>query len=194
MMQMKETLSVRNKLLAGALAGALALAGCGGGGTSSLSHESGGIPSPKQEAGKTATIPKVPELQVGDSIHSVRLINVGPSKNDKRITLRSDSSRPEDLGVVYNPDLSASLLGTMGDTDPDHAVGILLTENAGQTSFSFIFFEQRSGEIAHISSSAALKQGPQELFGFGEGSKYYQVTVDPAADGEVIVSCSPGKL
>ncbi|HTB48635.1 MAG TPA: hypothetical protein VK712_00985, partial [Verrucomicrobiae bacterium] len=58
----------------------------------------------------------------GDSIRSPRLIKVGPTNKNETFTLRPGSPYPEDLGVVYNKGLSGSLLATMGDTDPDHAV------------------------------------------------------------------------
>jgi len=180
---MKEALSIRNRTLAGILAGTLALSGCGGGSSSS-----------RKTTGETMAVPRVPELQAGDNIRNTRLIKVGPTKKNETFTLHPDSPYPEDLGVVYNKGLSGSLLATMGDTDPDHAVGILLTESSGQASFSFIFFEHQSGVIAHIGQSAPLKEGPQELFGFGEGSKYYQLNVNPTPDGEVLVSCNPAKL
>jgi hypothetical protein len=48
--------------------------------------------------------------------------------------------------------------------------------------------------IAHIGQAAPLKKGPQELFGFGEGSKFYRLDVNPTPDGEVLVSCHPAKV
>lgn len=168
---------------AGLVTGALLFGGCG----ESSSQES---------APEARPDPDTPALEVGGKVTDIRYLKVKEGPKDQSFTLAPhDPERQEDLGVIYSPDLSRSLLGTTGDYDPDHAVGVLLAEYSGKVTMSFVFFELHSQEVVRISPAAELDNGRQELFGYHSGpGTGYNVMINPTGDarGDVRIDFQAG--
>lgn len=170
-----------NAVKAGLLVGALLLSGCG------ANHR-------KQPADRPAPPPRTHVLKAGDKVTDTHFLKVGMDGHEKRLTLRPAQTRqPEDLGVIYSPDVSQTLMDTTGDSDPNHAVGMALREYSGKVSLSFVFFELKSEKIVQMSPAERLSNGEQMLFGYLSDSRAYELTVDPTGDrrGDVIVDFKP---
>ncbi len=124
----------------------------------------GGEAHPTTSTPESVPVEKVDGLSVGDKITNVTVLSPEAGV-EKDITLTpKQTAHPEDLGVIYSPEESKVIVGSIENAPEGVAMGRLLTAWDGKVTMSFVVFEESTKEVIAFSPNTQVITGLHIIF------------------------------
>ena len=138
-------------------------------------------------------------LGVGDKISEVPILRPGIGVRKTYIlqpSNPSDSNPSETLAVIYDPELSQTVLN-QSEPNSNESAGFLVTYASGNVNFGQVDFDTKTEVVQQIVGLHPLSDNDQPIISFFNRAHVgYEVNIDPTGDAaeQVIINFYPGQF